>query len=103
MRDFELNLTPEQESKRQYEYMEKAKELVFAKEKELGRKLTFSVVTFGCQMNARDSEKLVGILTEMGYVEVEDEHADFVVYNTFVLSLSIGVPDAITSLSTFIF
>ena len=82
MRDFELNLTPEQESKRQYEYMEKAKELVFAKEKELGRKLTFSVVTFGCQMNARDSEKLVGILTEMGYIEVEDEHADFVVYNT---------------------
>lgn len=33
-------------------------------------------------MNARDSEKLVGILDEVGYTEVEDENADFVIYNT---------------------
>ncbi len=33
-------------------------------------------------MNARDSEKLLGILTDIGYVETEDEHADFVIYNT---------------------
>ena len=49
---------------------------------ELGRKPTCCVTTFGCQMNARDSEKLVGILTDIGYVETEDEHADFVIYNT---------------------
>ncbi|SFG31061.1 tRNA-2-methylthio-N6-dimethylallyladenosine synthase [Lachnospiraceae bacterium C7] len=82
MRDFELNLTPEEESLKQYKYMEKAKLLVAEKEKELGRKLTFHVTTFGCQMNARDSEKLVGILSEIGYVEAEDERADFVIYNT---------------------
>lgn len=82
MRDFELNLTPEEESSKQYKYMEKAKLLVAEKEKELGRKLTFHVTTFGCQMNARDSEKLVGILSEIGYVEAEDERADFVIYNT---------------------
>lgn len=29
-----------------------------------------------------DSEKLLGILTDIGYVETEDEHADFVIYNT---------------------
>lgn len=27
-------------------------------------------------------EKLLGILTDIGYVETEDEHADFVIYNT---------------------
>ena len=33
-------------------------------------------------MNARDSEKLVGILEQIGYVEGTDEHSDFIVYNT---------------------
>lgn len=74
MRDLEANL--------QYEYMDKAKEYVAKKSAELGRPLTFCVVTFGCQMNARDSEKLVGILEKIGYQETEDEHADFVIYNT---------------------
>ena len=33
-------------------------------------------------MNARDSEKLTGILEQIGYVEAEEEQADFVIYNT---------------------
>lgn len=84
MRDFEAvsTLTSEEETKRQYEFIEKAKQYVAQKEEELGRKLTFHVQTFGCQMNARDSEKLVGILELIGYREIEDEHADFVIYNT---------------------
>ena len=52
------------------------------KAEELGRPLTACTVTFGCQMNARDSEKLIGILEKIGYVMTEDEHADFVIYNT---------------------
>ena len=32
---------------------------------------TYHITTFGCQMNARDSEKLSGILTDMGYEEKE--------------------------------
>ncbi len=72
----------EQETKKQYEYMEKAKSYVHAKSEELGRPLTYCVTTFGCQMNARDSEKLTGILEEIGYVASEDEKADFVIYNT---------------------
>ena len=74
--------TSEEEAKLQYEYMEKAKAYVAARTKEKGRPLTFCVNTFGCQMNARDSEKLVGILETIGYTEAEDEHADFVIYNT---------------------
>ena len=33
-------------------------------------------------MNFKDSEKLIGILNEIGYEETEDEHADLVLYNT---------------------
>ncbi len=43
---------------------------------------TFHIATFGCQMNARDSEKLCGILEEIGLKEVESENADLVLYNT---------------------
>ena len=71
-----------EETKRQYEYMERAKELLQRKKEELGRPLTFCVQTFGCQMNARDSEKLTGILERVGYIESDSENADFVIYNT---------------------
>ena len=70
------------ETKRQYEFMAKAKEYVKKQSEELGRPLTYCVTTFGCQMNARDSEKLTGILEEVGYVASESEKADFVIYNT---------------------
>lgn len=77
-----MTVSGEEETKIQYEYMKKAREIVAKKEAELGRKLTYCVHTFGCQMNARDSEKLVGILEQVGYVEGENEHSDFVIYNT---------------------
>ncbi|MDD3362982.1 MAG: tRNA (N6-isopentenyl adenosine(37)-C2)-methylthiotransferase MiaB [Hespellia sp.] len=74
---------PVTEPERQYYYIAKAKQYVAEKSAEIGRKLTFTVTTFGCQMNARDSEKLVGILEKIGYVEEADEEkADFVIYNT---------------------
>ena len=63
--------------------MEKAKQHLVRMSAEAGRPLTFCVTTFGCQMNARDSEKLTGILERIGYVEEPDEEkADFVIYNT---------------------
>ena len=74
---------PAEEPERQYYYMAKARVYVEKLSEEMGRKPTFCVTTFGCQMNARDSEKLVGILEKIGYVEEEDEEkADFVIYNT---------------------
>ena len=75
MRDLE-------ETRLQYDYIEKAKTYVKKESENLGRPLTYCVHTFGCQMNARDSEKLVGVLEQVGYVEGKDEHADFVIYNT---------------------
>lgn len=70
------------ETEKQKFYIEKCKELIAAREQSLGRKLTACVTTFGCQMNFKDSEKLMGILNEIGYEETEDEHADLVLYNT---------------------
>ena len=86
MDTYTIDLTqpaPEKEPQRQFYFMEKAKQYVQQKSEEAGRPLTFCVTTFGCQMNARDSEKLVGILEQVGYVEEpEEEKADFVIYNT---------------------
>ena len=71
-----------EEGKRQQEYLDKLKEMIAEQTKKTGRKPTCCVTTFGCQMNAKDSEKLVGILEEAGYEIVESEDADFVIYNT---------------------
>ena len=73
---------PEFEPNRQFYFMAKARSWVKKKSEELGRPMTFFTQTFGCQMNARDSEKLVGILEKVGYEIIEDENADFVIYNT---------------------
>ncbi len=73
---------PTEEPDRQYYFMKKCREIVKKKSEELGRPLTCNLTSFGCQMNARDSEKLCGILREIGYEETESENADFVIYNT---------------------
>ncbi len=73
---------PEDEPARQYYFMAKCRQYVKAESERLGRPLTAAVITFGCQMNARDSEKLSGILESIGYLPAEDENADFVIYNT---------------------
>jgi tRNA-2-methylthio-N6-dimethylallyladenosine synthase len=43
---------------------------------------TYFVRTFGCQMNAHDSERLAGLMETAGYVAAQSEDADVVVYNT---------------------
>ncbi len=73
---------PEQEPERQLYFIDKAKTLTFERAERLGKTLTYHVETFGCQMNARDSEKLRGVLEEVGFNPSEDEKADFVLYNT---------------------
>ena len=73
---------PEDEPARQYYFMAKCRRYVKAESERLGRPLTAAGITFGCQMNARDSEKLSGILESIGYLPAEDENADFVIYNT---------------------
>ena len=66
----------------QYKYINEAKEIYKNIESAKGRKLTYHVETFGCQMNARDSEKLSGILEAIGYTHSDSENSDFVIYNT---------------------
>lgn len=77
------NPAPIDEPMRQYYFIKKLREWVERREKELGRPLYLCTKTFGCQMNAKDSEKLEGILEKAGLVKCEEEsEADFIFYNT---------------------
>ena len=70
-----VTVTPE-EMERQKAFMDEIRQLP-------QRPQSFFVVTYGCQMNAHDSEKLAGMLKEMGIREAEErEEADFVIFNT---------------------
>ena len=72
-----------EEQTRQMQYIDLVKEVVERENERLKRRLKCAVVTFGCQMNARDSEKLTGVLREAGYEIIDEEtEADFVIYNT---------------------
>ena len=73
---------PTEEPARQYYFMARCRQWVQEFEKKNGRLPKSCVVNMGCQMNARDSEKLAGILGQIGFLETEDEHADLVLYNT---------------------
>lgn len=43
----------------------------------------YKIVTYGCQMNVHDSEKLAGMLEDLGYIATENEkEADVIVFNT---------------------
>ena len=77
-----MQTPPEEDTARQYYYIEKAKKYVQKESEEAGRPLTACITTFGCQMNARDSEKLRGILLDIGYMEAPEDEADFVIFNT---------------------
>ncbi|WP_026477857.1 tRNA (N6-isopentenyl adenosine(37)-C2)-methylthiotransferase MiaB [Alkaliphilus transvaalensis] len=47
------------------------------------RKKKYIVITYGCQMNEHDSEKLAGMLQNMGYEETNDKKvADIIIFNT---------------------
>lgn len=72
-----------EELRRQLEYIDKLKVTVRRLTDEYGRVPKCAVVTFGCQMNARDSEKLSGILSEAGFdITGEESDSDLVLYNT---------------------
>ncbi len=62
---------PAAEPERQQYFMERAKGQLAELSRRLGRPLTCCITTFGCQMNARDSEKLLGILETIGYKAVD--------------------------------
>ena len=44
---------------------------------------SYQVITYGCQMNVHDSERISGLLEDAGYVRSgDDQQADLVVFNT---------------------
>ena len=73
---------PQDEHTRELYYIAKLKNIISKRSAEAGRPLTACTVTFGCQMNARDSEKLSGTLSRAGFVLTDSENADFVIFNT---------------------
>ena len=61
----------------QKEYIEKVKEI------NRGKAPKYSILTMGCQLNENDSEKLCGMLEEMGYQKTESQQdADLALFNT---------------------
>ena len=73
---------PADETKRQYYFMGKIRELLAKESAVLGRPVTYCLQTFGCQMNEKQSEVVAGIMDEMGFDRKESEDADIVIYNT---------------------
>ena len=53
------------------------------KDEVYGLGLTYHIESYGCQMNEHDSEKIAGMMEEMGYAKAEDKSkADFIIFNT---------------------
>lgn len=76
-------LPPEAELERQMEFIRQIRKENEAYTAKTGRQKKFYSLAMGCQMNAHDSEKLEGMLDEMGYVRTDEEtDADFIIYNT---------------------
>lgn len=66
-----------EEIKEQKDYINKVREI------NKGKNLKYYILTMGCQLNENDSEKLVGMVEEMGYTESNDlNDADLYLINT---------------------
>ena len=78
-----LALAPQEEPARQYYFIEAIRRKLLEERPAGAPGPTCCVVTFGCQMNARDSEKILGILQKAGFQETQQEQqADLVLFNT---------------------
>ncbi|MCX8130661.1 MAG: tRNA (N6-isopentenyl adenosine(37)-C2)-methylthiotransferase MiaB [Clostridia bacterium] len=68
---------PQEDILKQKEFIHNVKEI------NLGKLKRYCIQTFGCQMNENDSEKLAGMLAEMGYLETDNvNESDIIIYNT---------------------
>ena len=82
VRSLSLAGIPDQEPDRQNFIIEILRQAISQYTETEGRRPLFSIQTFGCQMNFRDSEKLEGILRKIGFDITDSEEADGVLYNT---------------------
>ena len=66
-----------QEIEKQKKYIEKVKKI------NNNKKLKYNIYTMGCQLNENDSEKLCGMIEDMGYEKTNDaKEANLCVFNT---------------------
>ena len=66
-----------QEIEKQKQYIEKVKKI------NNGKIQKYFILTMGCQLNENDSEKLCGMMEQMGYIQTEQyQEADLVLFNT---------------------
>ena len=57
--------------------------IVKVKELNNNKKLKYTIITMGCQLNENDSEKLCGMAGEMGYTRTQNQNeADLAIFNT---------------------
>ena len=71
------------EIEKQTDFLEKLKNNNEENYQQTDKKKYFYIVTYGCQMNEEDSEKLSGMLKIMGYISTNDKNeADIIVFNT---------------------
>lgn len=72
-----------EEALRQEEIIKQLRTNNDTKKAQTGKQKYYYIATFGCQMNAHDSEKLEGMLEKIGYIKTDVEiQADFIIYNT---------------------
>ena len=70
-------MNEEQEIKEQKEYIKKVREI------NNGKNLKYAILTMGCQLNENDSEKISGMIEQMGYKKTENpKEADLNLFNT---------------------
>lgn len=82
LEQIEHEYVPGSEPERQYYFMDRLRGLIEQRALDRKKKYSYCVVTFGCQMNFRDSEKLDGILSAVGMIPADEKEADLVLYNT---------------------
>lgn len=72
-----FNMEMQEKIKKQQEYIEKINKL------NSGKNLKYTILTMGCQLNENDSEKISGMLEEMGYTRTEKiEESNVIAFNT---------------------
>ncbi len=71
------------EMKTQYDFSQSVRKIIENKRSSAGRNIYACLITYGCQQNEEDSEKIQGLLESMGYTITEErEEADLVIVNT---------------------
>lgn len=68
---------------KQFDYMAKVSQIVSERVTQKCRDLLYCVITYGCQQNEADSERLAGMARQMGYLPAKSEkEADLIIVNT---------------------